>query len=132
MIQKIKFFFQFFLVCIPGIILYFLFTYFHAGEANLALRMYGRVSMIYLTLTLMISPLTVFISDRVFSTKLLGLRKLLGLASFFFFLIHSFQYVTMEYSYHSGLGFISYLFGNIIARPDALSGVVAGILMLVL
>lgn len=132
MLQKIKFLFQLIVACIPGILVFFLFTYFHAEEANLGLRMYGRVAMIYLTLTLLVSPITVFISDRTSSIRFLALRKFLGLASFIFFLIHWFQYVAMEYGYHSGSGFISYLFGNIITRPDALSGVVAGILMLLL
>lgn len=132
MIQKIKFFLQLVLVCIPGFLLLFLFLYLFVGEANLLLRMYGRVAMIYLTLTLLVSPLAVFISDRAFATRFLALRKFLGLASFFFFLVHAFLYVAMEYGYHSSPGFLTYLSGNILTRPDALSGVVAGVIMLIL
>ncbi len=132
MVQKIKFFLQLLLVCIPGIFVFLIFKYSHAGEINLDLRMYGRVAMIYLTLALLISPLALYISDRKNSVRFISLRKLFGLAGFYFYLIHAYQYIAMEYGYHTGPGFIAYLSGNILARPDALSGVVAGMIMLVL
>lgn len=88
--------------------------------------------MIYLTLALLISPLALYISDRKNSVRFISLRKLFGLAGFYFYLIHAYQYIAMEYGYHTGPGFIAYLSGNILARPDALSGVVAGMIMLVL
>ncbi len=88
MIQKIKFLFQLILACIPGLFVFFLFTYFNTGEANLGLRMYARVAMFYLTLTLLGSPIAVFISDRTSSIRFLALRIVLGLSGFIFFLIH--------------------------------------------
>lgn len=130
--QKIKFLFSLLLVSVPGILTFFFLSFLYAGEPNLVLRMYGRVAMIYLTLTLMVSPIAAYISNKPFRERFIHLRKLLGLAGFSFFLAHMYQYVIMEYGYHGSNGFLSYFFGNVVARPDAFSWVIAGISMLIL
>lgn len=130
--QKIKFFFSLLLICIPGVLLFLYFSSLYSGAINLDLRMYGRVAIVYLTLTLMVSPLALYIRNTSFREKFIGLRKLLGLAGFFFFLIHAYQYIAMEYGYHGGDWFLSSLFDNILSRPDALSWVIAGVIMLTL
>ena len=119
--QKVKFFFSLLLVGIPGILAFFLLSSIYAGEVNLALRMLGRIAMVYLTLTLMISPIAAYISNKSFRGHFIHLRKLLGLAGFSFFIAHAFQYIGMEFAYHGSSGFLSYFVGNVIARPDALS-----------
>lgn len=119
--SKIKFFFSLFLVSIPGILAFYLLSLTYPDEINLTLRMLGRIAMVYLTLTLMVTPIAAYITDENLKKKFKSLRKLFGLAGFSFFLVHVYQYIMMEYGYHGGPGFFSTLFSNIIARPDALS-----------
>ena len=134
--SKFFFFLSLFLFAVPGVILYQVFLAAHVGEANVDLRMSGRVSMVYLTLTLMVTPIATFISDTKFRSLFVRSRKILGLLACYFALFHTFQYVSLEWlfqgKYHSSTPFFSYFFSNLFNRVDALSGAVAGAVMFLL
>ncbi len=128
MLQRIQFFFFLLLALVPGFIALFILPSFYIGEANMYLRILGRIAMTYLTVTLMITPISAYISEDSFRKNFIQLRKLFWLAGFCFFLFHAVQYILIEYGYHQFADFIT----NIIQRPDALSGVIAGSIMLIL
>lgn len=121
---------------IPGVILYQKLLVLYAGEMNVNLRMSGKVAMIYLTLSLLISPIATYISHKGFWTLFIQLRKIFGLLGCYFFLFHLFQYTSLEWvfhqKYHTDIGFSQYFFGNILSRNDALSWFLAGCIILIL
>ena len=134
--SRILFLFWLIVFAIPWVILYQKLLLIYTGEVNLNLRMSWKVAMIYLTLSLMISPIAVYISHKKFRALFIRLRKIFGLLGCYFFLFHLFQYSSLEWmfhqKYHTDISFFTYFFENILSRNDALSWFFAGCIMFVL
>lgn len=98
--------------------------------------MYGKIAFIFLALALCISPVLHFVKRESLREWILLSRKIFGILSFIFFLKHGLEYFSAEYlyqtQYHSEMSYVNYTIQNILSRSDALSGVVAGVLMFVL
>jgi len=104
-------------------------------QSNLELRSYWRIAFLYFALALVISPILKFIKNNTARDNLIFLRKVLWILAFIFFLKHWLEYFTLEYTYFkysSELSYIEYVYKNLLIRFDALSWVVAWILMLIL
>jgi rubredoxin/NAD(P)H-flavin reductase len=108
----------------------------HLWENNLYLRVYWKVAMFYFALALIISPILEFIKNWKYRKKLILSRKILWILAFIFFLKHWLEYFGIEYifqnKYHWETPYLTYVLDNLLIRYDALSWVVAWILMLVL
>lgn len=118
-----------------GIIIHF-FLLSHWGESNLYLRAYGKIAFLFLTLSLSVSPLLHYIKQEKVREWLLLSRKILWILSFIFFLKHGLEYFAAEYvfqkQYHGDISYLNYVIENLLIRYDALTGVIAGICMLIL
>ncbi|USN58912.1 MAG: hypothetical protein H6767_02235 [Candidatus Peribacteria bacterium] len=108
----------------------------HVGESNLYLRSYGKIAFLYFALALSMSPLLRFVKHAFARDIIITSRKVFGILSFLFFLKHGLEYFALEYifqsQYHQDVSYFQYVYENMLVRYDALSGVIAGILMLVL
>ena len=132
-LQSIVLFTIFFL---PAVLVIHFFLREHISEANLYLRAYGKIAFLFLTLSLCISPLLNFIKSPWVREWLLLSRKIFGILSFLFFLKHGLEYFIAEYvfqtKYHGDVSYLSYVLENLLVRNDALTGVIAGICMMIL
>ncbi len=108
----------------------------HLWENNLYLRVYWKLAMWYFAMALIISPILQFVKHPIWREHLILSRKILGILSFFFFLKHWLEYFAMEYifqtKYHITTPYIDYVINNLKTRYDAISGLVAGALIIVL
>lgn len=102
----------------------------------LYLRSYGKVAFVYLVLALSVSPIMTFVKNKKISDVLIVVRKILWILSFVFFLKHGLEYFSMEYlfaiKYTPVIWYRNYVRQNLVVRRDAITWVVAWILMLVL
>lgn len=138
--QEILSTFQFiFYTCIlvlPAVWLVHYFILWTLWGTGLYLRSYGKVAFVYLVLALSISPLLAFIKNKKISDVLIVMRKIVWILSFLFFLKHGLEYFSMEYLFsikHTPvLWYRNYVWQNLVVRYDALTWVVAWIIMLVL
>jgi len=105
-------------------------------DNNLYLRVYWKIAMFYFAMALIISPLLQFVKNPTWKQHLILSRKILWILSFIFFLKHWLEYFSMEYvfqtNYHFETPYLNYVIDNLLVRYDALSWVVAWILLLVL
>jgi len=105
-------------------------------QTNLYLRAYGKVAFLFMALALCVSPILHFIKKEKLREWILLSRKIFGILSFIFFLKHGLEYFTSEYvfqsQYHSEVSYFTYMIDNLPDRKDAMSGIITGILMLVL
>ena len=80
---------------IPGIILFLGFYLGNSGETNLLLRDLGRVSFVYLTLALAVTPIIALLKKDEFAPY----RRVFGVLAFLFATAHTIVYFNMEYTY---------------------------------
>jgi rubredoxin/ferredoxin-NADP reductase/DMSO/TMAO reductase YedYZ heme-binding membrane subunit len=131
-----KFFLYFLLLILPWIYLNHTFIVERLSEVNLYLRSYWRVAFFYFALALVVSPFLNFVKKENIKENLILSRKVFWIISFLFFLKHWLEYFSAEfiyqYSYHKDVSYIKYTYDNLLTRWDALSGILPGILMIVL
>lgn len=111
----------------------FLFT--KTGEQNIYLRLYGRIAFLFVTLALCVTPLMIYIKNMALKVNLPLMRKIFGIMGLVFFIKHLLSYLTLELAFHSAGGFFSQvasLMQNMFTRSDAFSGLIAGIVLLIL
>jgi ferredoxin-NADP reductase/rubredoxin len=105
----------------------------HIHEANLYLRAYGKVAFFYFAWALMVSPVLHFIKKQFYRDRFILLRKIFGILACIFFLKHGLEYFASEYIYYFqwnyDVSYLEYAYSNILQWNDALSGIVAGILL---
>lgn len=108
----------------------------HLWESNLYLRSYWKIAFIYFALALLVSPVLKFIKREKIRDYLILSRKVFWILSFLFFVKHWLEYFAVEYifqvQYHSDVSYLEYVTKNMIVRMDALSGFVAGLMMILL
>ncbi len=108
----------------------------HLWENNLYLRVYWKLAMWYFAMALIISPILEFVKHPIWREHLILSRKILWILSAIFFLKHWLEYFALEYifqnKFHVDTPYIDYVINNLLVRFDALSWVVAWILMLIL
>jgi len=108
----------------------------HLWENNLYLRVYWKLAMWYFAVALIISPILQFVKHTIWREHLILSRKILGILSAIFFIKHWLEYFGMEYifqqKYHLDTPYIDYVIKNLKTRYDALSWLVAWILMFIL
>lgn len=136
LLSSIQFIFFTCLFVLPAVWLVHYFILWTLWGTWLYLRSYGKVAFVYLVLALSVSPIVMFIKNKKISELLILIRKVVWILSFIFFMKHGLEYFSMEYlfslKYASTTWYRGYLWKNLIIRYDALSGVVAWLLMLVL
>jgi len=136
LLSSLQFIFYTCVFIIPAVWLVHYFILWTLWGTGLYLRSYGKVAFIYLVLALSISPIKSFIKNKKTWNILILIRKILWILSFVFFLKHGLEYFSMEYlfsiKHDPVISYLDYVWKNIIIRRDALSWVVAWILMLVL
>lgn len=120
------------ILLIPWIILWYFFANTMQSYDNSILRISGKIAFFYLSMALLINPLSYFVSDKYYS-KLIFIRKIFGILSFLFFMIHLLNYIELERYYHFwDSSLLEYIFKNIKNRMDALTWLIAWFIMLIL
>lgn len=136
LLYTIKSILLFTILVIPSFFINHNFIIEHLWESNLYLRSYWKIAFVYFALSLIISPILKFIKNVNLRDILILSRKIFWILSFIFFLKHWLEYFSIEYifqsSYHTDTSYFSYVYENLLIRYDALSWVIAWILMLIL
>ena len=114
---------KYIIAIIPWIILYFGFYYSHQWEINLALRDLWRISFLYVTLSLLVSPIISMFDFQ----KLLPWRRVFWVISFFLALAHTWVYFYFEKIYSNSF----FVLANI-KEPDVFSWIIWLILIFIL
>ena len=134
--SMLEFFFHMCILAVPGFLLVHYFVNANGWNISLYLRAYGKAAFLYLILALSVSPVVSLIKNRAVADTLILMRKVLGILSFLFFVRHGIEYFTVEYIFTlkhvPAITYLDYVTQNILIRNDALTWVIAGILMLVL
>ncbi len=134
--SSIQFIFHICVLALPAILLVHYFIIWKWWWTSLYFRAYGKVAFLYLVLALSISPIVSFVKNKKISDTLILMRKVLWILSFLFFLRHGIEYFNTEYIFaikHTpAIGYLDYVWQNLLIRNDALTWVIAWILMLVL
>ncbi|EKD25215.1 MAG: hypothetical protein ACD_80C00102G0007 [uncultured bacterium (gcode 4)] len=134
--STIQFIFYTCILVLPAAWLVHYFILWSLWGTGLYLRSYGKVAFVYLVLSLSISPLLTFIKNKKISDILIVIRKVIWILSFIFFLKHGLEYFSMEYLFaikHTPvIWYRDYVRQNFVLRRDALTWVVAWILMVFL
>lgn len=131
---KSIFLLSFFLI--PSFFIVHNFMFEHLWESNLYLRSYWKVAFLYFWLALVISPILKYIKNNIIRENLILSRKIFWILAFIFFLKHWLEYFSIEYIYQvwysPNLTYLEYVYKNMLVRYDALSWLIAWILMLLL
>jgi rubredoxin/ferredoxin-NADP reductase len=120
---------------IPSFFMVHNFMFEHLWESNLYLRAYWKITFLYFALAIVITPILRFIKNVNIRDNLILSRKILWVLTFVFFLKHWLEYFAVEYiysKYNPDISYLYYVYKNIFIRFDALSGVVAWVLMFIL
>jgi len=132
----IKFLFYTCVLVVPAVWMVHYFILWTLWGTGLYLRSYWKVAFVYLVFALSISPIKTFIKNKKISDGLILIRKIIWILSFVFFLKHGLEYFSMEYlfsvKHNPAIWYLDYVWKNIIIRNDALSWIVAWILMFIL
>lgn len=108
----------------------------HIWESNLYLRSYWKIAFLFFALALLVSPILKFIKNNSFRENLILSRKIFWILAFVFFFKHGLEYFAIEYiyqvQYHSDISYFQYVYENMLVRPDALSWMVAWVMMFLL
>lgn len=124
------------LLVIPSFFINHSFMLEHLWESNLYLRSYWRIAFFYFALALCVSPLLKILKYEKGREYLILSRKVFWILSFIFFLKHWLEYFASEYifqaQYHANVPYLVYVYDNLLVRTDALSWVIAWILMFLL
>ena len=101
------------------------------GENEL-IRVTWKLAFLFLSLALIITPLsTMFWLEH--KNKFIFIRKVLGIITFLFFIVHFFHYLEEEtYSYFWDLSLLAYILKNLAVRYDAIIWIFAWIIMIIL
>jgi len=138
--SEIKYIIQFILfACILLLPWFFINHHFLAEnlwDNNLYLRIYWKLAMWYFAMALIISPILQFVKHPIWREHLILSRKILWILSAIFFLKHWLEYFWMEYvfqqKYHMDTPYLDYVINNLKTRYDAISGLVAWVVMVIL
>lgn len=114
---------RYLIALIPGIFLFFGFYFGNAGEADLLLRDFGRVSFFYFTLALMVTPVIVLIGKN----SLAPYRRVFGVLAFLVVLGHAGIYFYLENLYHK-----AFIIPAHFKYLDVASGTIAFLIMAIL
>ena len=107
------------------------------NKINPILRIWWKISFIYLWLALSVSPIIKIFNIEKYSNLLLEVRKILWILTFMFFVNHWLSYFLIEYNFYDKFyanttTYIQYVIKNLWYRYDALSWIIVWIMMLVL
>jgi len=138
--QEYVYFFSFIFIIslfiIPSIYINHYFILEKLWNPNLYLRSYGKIAFLYFALALVVSPIISLFKNSINRDLFLLIRKLLWILSFIFFLKHWLEYFASEYIYYfqnnPWISYFAYAYNNILKWNDAISWVIAWILMLLL
>lgn len=114
---------KYIIAAVPGIILYVIFYYTHGWEINLALRDTGRISFLYITFSLLVTPIISLFDFQ----RLLPWRRVFWVISFLLAIAHFFIYFYLEKLY-SNTFFVAEHF----KQSDVITWIVGFILILIL
>ncbi len=105
-----------------------------AWEANLYLRLYGRISFLFIAISLAMTPLMASIKNIKIKMELPLVRKTIWILAFVFAIKHMIAYFGNEITFagHSTMGYYAYIFSNLLTRNDALTWLIAAILIIIL
>ncbi len=123
------------LLVVPSFLINHNFLHAHLWESNLYLRSYWKIAFVFFALALSISPILKFIKNSKLRDILILSRKVFGILSFIFFFKHWLEYFATEYIYQVKqlkTTYLWYVSKNMLVRFDALSWLIAGIMMLLL
>lgn len=98
------------------------------------ITIYWRLTYIYFSLSLLASPILVYVKNNLFREYIIFSRKVLWILTFIFFLKHSFFYFDFQYLYFTQTDikwtFINHLFNNIISNNNLVFWLLAGFLLI--
>ena len=136
LLYTIKSIFFIVIFLIPSFFIIHHFMFEHLWESNLYLRAYWKIAFLYFAFALVISPILRFVKNIKIRDNLILSRKILWILTFIFFLKHGLEYFAVEYIYQtkytSDMTYLGYVYKNMLVRYDALSWLIAWILMLLL